>query len=267
MTSDTDSLRLGLENLLDDRDYLFRLLDTIDWDAQLDAVTAVLARNRAAAERVSSDIDQLGERAQTYSGPYHVRVVDEHVDAMYRSSYSDAAVSLSAIGMIVPMMESVFSQSFQSLGSMYVAKQIAPPDHKRWRRAGPHPECWNCQWYFGHDEVRNDIISGLPQLSEGVGLSAYLEPDTTDWIAAMLSYRNRMFHCGFEWSFPQRDQFERLIEARDWEKYFQSARSNDKPWIFYLRDEVIDDMPRRMESILGGFGRFAKDLPLELIST
>lgn len=96
---------------------------------------------------------------------------------MYRSSYSDAAVSLSAIGMIVPMMESVLSQSFHSLGSMYVARQVAPPNHKRWRRAGPHPECWNCQWYFGHGEVRNDIISGLPQLSAAVGLSAYLEPD------------------------------------------------------------------------------------------
>ena len=227
----------------------------------------MLARNRSAAEQVSANIAQLGERARTYSGPYHDHLVDEHVDAMFSSSYSDAAVSLSAIGMVVPMMESIFSQSLQSLGSMYVAKQIAPPDHKRWRSAGPHPERWNCQWYFDAGKPRNDIISGLPQLSEAVGLSAYLEPDTMNWIAAMLSYRNRMFHGGFEWSLPQRDQFERLIAARDWDKYFQSARTNDKPWIFYLRDEVIDDMPRRMESILGAFGRFAKDLPFELVST
>jgi hypothetical protein len=185
---------------------------------------------------------------------------------MFRSTYSDAAVSLSAIGMIVPMAESVFSQSFHSLGSMYVAKELEPPDHPRWQRAGPHPERWNCQWYFSRDEPRNDIISGLAQLSEATGLSAYLQPDMMDWIAAMLSYRNRMFHGGFEWSLAQRDHFESLIAARKWDKYFQSARTNDKPWIFYLRDEVIDDMPKRMESILDGFGRFAKDLPFELVS-
>lgn len=267
MSSETTGPRLSFDDLLDDRDYLFRLLDTIDWDAQLDAIRSVLARNRSAAERVATNITELGEQARAYSGPYHHRLVDEHVDAMFSSSYSDAAVSLSAIGMVVPMMESVFAQSFQSLGSMYVAKQIAPPDHKRWRRAGQHHERWNCQWYFDRDEPRNDIISGLPQLSEAVGLSTYLEPDTMDWIAAMLSYRNRMFHGGFEWSLPQRDQFERLIAARNWDKYFQWALTNDKPWIFYLRDEVIDAMPRRMESILGGFGRFAKDLPFELVST
>lgn len=267
MTPDLNDLRRGLENLLDDRDYLFRLLDSIDWEAQLEAVRSVLARNRSAAERVSANIAELGERARTYSGPYHDHVVDEHVDAMWRSSYSDAAVSLSAIGMIVPMAESVFSQSLQSLGSMYAAKQMQPPPHRRWTRAGEHAERWNCQWYFGRDEPRNDIISGLPQLSEASGLAPHLEPDMMDWLVAMLSYRNRMFHGGFEWSLEQRDQFERLIAERKWEKYFQSARTNDKPWIFYLRDEVIDDMPRRMESILDSFGRFAKALPCELIST
>lgn len=260
-------LRLGFDNLLDDRDYLSRLLDSIDWDPQLVAIRSVLERNRSAAERVSANIAELGERAATYSGPHHDHLVDEHVDAMWRSSYSEAAVSLSAIGMIVPMAESVFSQTFQSLGSMYVAKRMEPPDHRRWQRAGQHAERWNCQWYFGRDEARNDIISGLPQLSEASGLSPYLEPDTMDWIAAILSYRNRMFHGGFEWSLAQRDQFERLIAARSWDKYFQSARTNDNPWIFYLRDEVIDDMPRRMESLLDSFGRFAKDLPFELIST
>lgn len=267
MNPEVAELRVGLDNLLDDRDYLFRLLDSIDWDAQLDAIRSVLARNRSAAERVAANIDELGQRAETYSGPHHHHVVDEHVDAMWRSSYSDAAVSLSAIGMIVPIAESVFSQSFQALGSMYAAKQMQPPDHRRWKRADQHPERWNCQWYFGRDKARNDIISGLPQISEASGLSTYLEPDMMEWLAAMVSYRNRMFHGGFEWSLAQRDQFEALIAARNWDKYFQSARTNDKPWIFYLRDEVIDDMPRRMEAILDSFGRFAKDLPFELIST
>lgn len=266
MMRDLSDLRLSFENLLDDRDYLFRLLDSINWDAQLEAVTAVLERNRAAAEHVSLSIAQLGERAHTYAGPYHDHIVGEHVDAIYRSSYSDAAVSLSAIGMIVPMMESVFSQSFQSLGALHDAKAMQPPEHRRWKRAGAHEKRWNCQWYFGQAGARNDIICGIPQLSEATGLSPYLHDDVMDWIVAMLTYRNRMFHGGFEWSLEQRDQFERLIDARKWDKYFQSARTNDRPWIFYLRDDVIEEMPKRMESILDSFGVFAKHLPRDLVS-
>jgi hypothetical protein len=93
MSPDAMESRLSFDDLLDDRDYLFRLLDTIDWDAQLEAIRSVLARNRSAAEQVSANIAQLGERARTYSGPYHDHLVNEHIDAMFSSSYSDAAVS------------------------------------------------------------------------------------------------------------------------------------------------------------------------------
>lgn len=265
MTRPFDEMQQSFENLLDDRDHLFALLDTIDWDAQLDAIRDVLRRNRAAADAVSSNIQMLKEEARSYSGPYPDRVVDDHVDAMYRSSYSDAAVSLSAIGMIVPMLESVFSQSFQSLGLMYDAKGMSPPHHRRWQRAGKDPQRWNCQWYFGSASSRLDIISGIAQLSEAIGLSTWLEPGTMDWIAAMLAYRNRLFHGGFEWSLEHREQFEALVAARAWDQFFQSARTNGKPWIFYLRDEIIDDMPRRMEGVLDSLGRFAKNLPLDLV--
>jgi hypothetical protein len=105
MSPESTSPRPSFDDLLDDRDYLFRLLDTIDWDAQLDAIRSVLARNRSAAERVATNITELGEQARTYSGPYHHRLVDQHVDAMFSSSYSDAAVSLSAIGPQIALRE------------------------------------------------------------------------------------------------------------------------------------------------------------------
>ncbi|MER9880993.1 hypothetical protein [Mesorhizobium sp. M0118] len=265
MSQHDDGLRQAFDNLLDDRDHLFTLLDTIDWDAQLDAIQDVLGRNRAAADAVASNIKALEEGVRTYRGRYQDHAVDGHVDAMYRSSYSDAAVSLSAVGMVVPMLESVLSQSFKSLGAMYSAKRMSPPHHQRWQRAGEHVHRWNCQWYFGSSGPRTDIISGIKQLSEATGLANWLEPGTTDWIAAMLSYRNRVFHGGFEWSIDQREQFETLIAERNWDRFFQSARTNDNPWIFYIRDEIIDDMPRRMASILDSLGRFAKNLPFELV--
>ncbi|RWO22122.1 hypothetical protein [Mesorhizobium sp.] len=264
--TDPEHRRLGLENMLEDRDYLYRLVSTIDWDAQLEAIRAVLREHRRSADGVSANIKELEEEARTYQGPYHDHVINEHVDAKWRSTYSDAAISLSAVGMIVPMLETIFAQAFHSLGAKYAAKGIAPPDHKRWRRAKDHPERWNVQWYFGKNDGRVDIVSGLPQLCDAIELSAHLRPDDIDWIVALFSYRNRMFHGGFEWSIPQRQMFVALIAERGWDRYFFWSTSNDEPWICYLRDEVIDVLPDRVFAILGGLGRFTKALPDELMT-
>jgi len=192
---------------------------------------------------------------------------NEHVDAMFQSSYSEAANSMAAIGMIVPMLESVYSQSFHSLGEMYVTKGMEPQPHQRWVRARADPQRWNCQVYFAEDgEVRQDIISGIRQISAATGLVRYLPADTANWIDAMLTYRNKMFHGGFEWSLAQRDQFEKQVAQRHWENLFQSATTDGKPWMFYIRDEVITEMPPRMEGILDAMGKFAKNLPFELVS-
>lgn len=266
MLTDPERLKLGLEDLLDDRDYLYRLVATIDWDAQLDAIRAVLREHRRSADHVSTSIKALEEEARTYRGPHHEHVVDEHVDAIWRATYSDAAISLSAVGMIVPTIETIFAQAFHALGEKYVAKNMAPPDHKRWRRAKEHPDRWNVQRYFGKDENRVDIVSGLPQLCEATGVSIHLGPDDLDWIVALLSYRNRMFHGGLEWSSQQRQMFVALIEARGWDQYFVWSTTNDRPWICYLRDEVIDALPDRVFAILGSLGRFTRALPHELLS-
>lgn len=80
--------------------------------------------DRSAAERVSTHIADLEERAATYSGPDHHYVVDEHIDAMLRPSHSDAAESLSAIRMIVPWPKASSSNRFS------LRVRCAPPS--RW---------------------------------------------------------------------------------------------------------------------------------------
>lgn len=266
--SPNEDIRLGFDQFMEDRDYLFRLVNTIDWDSQLEAIKGVLRRDQKASQAVSENIDELKLEAETYRGPHHEHVVDEHVDAMFRSSYSEAANSLAAIGMIVPMLESLYSQSFHSLGQMYAAKGMVPPPHRRWDRAGAHPERWNCQVYFGEDgKAHQDIIRGIRQITVASGLAGHLPEGAANWIDAMLTYRNKMFHGGFEWSLAQRDQFNQQIAERQWGDLFQSATSDHKPWIFYIRDEVIAEMPKQIEGILDGMGRFAKALPFELVST
>jgi hypothetical protein len=265
MITDEERLKLGLENLLDDRDHLYRLVHTIDWDAQLDAISAVLKEHQRSADHVSTNIKVLEEEARTYRGPYHDHVVDEHIDAIWRATYHHAAISLSAAGMIVPTIETILAQALQEVGKRYVARGIAPPDHKRWNRALDHPDRWNVQWYFGKKEGRVDIVSGLPQLCDASGISAHLGRDDLDWIVALFSYRNRMFHGGFEWPILQRQGFFALIAERGWDQYFTWSTRNDEPWIYYLRDEVIDALPGRVLAILGSLGRFAKALPHEVM--
>lgn len=268
MSPSVSELAHGLDNLLDDRDYLYRLVETIDWDAQLDAIRGVLRLHRQSAEKVTDNILALRAQAESYEGPYHHHVVDQHTDAVWFSSYSEAAISLSALGMVVPMIESVFSQSLSALGALYAESTISPPAHRRWDRAGADDGRWNCQIYYDKKrEPHTDIIRGLPQLSEAAGLSACLSPEDVDWIVALLSYRNRMFHGGFEWSIEQRDKFLALVEGQGWQKYFQWSESDHRPWIFYLRDEVIDAMPDRVRAILDSLGRFARDLPHGLFAT
>lgn len=261
-----ERLKLGLENLLDDRDYLYRLVSTIDWDAQLDAVGAVLRQHRLSSESVSARIRALEDEASTHKGPYQHRIVDEQVDEMWRSSYGEAAISLSAIGMIVPMIETIFAQMFEALGEKYATRGMAPPDHKRWRLAGEHPDRWNVQCHFGAKKVRTDVTSGLKQLCDAAGVLPFLGPNDPDWMVALFHYRNQMFHGGFEWSIPQRQAFSKLIVVRKWDRYFTWSKSRDEPWICYLRDEVIDELPQRVFSILGSLGRFTKSLPYKLIS-
>lgn len=94
--------QFSLDHFMEDRDYLFRLVNTIDWDLQLEAIKGVLRRNHAASQAVSAQIDELRREAETYRGRYQDRLVDEHIDAIFRSSYSEAANSMAAIGMIVP---------------------------------------------------------------------------------------------------------------------------------------------------------------------
>ena len=257
----------NLENLMQGRDYLYRLLHTIDWDMQLIAIRGMLRRNREAMASVDQEIAESRAATDAYNGPHHDHYIDEHVYMLQQSVYTEAAVSMAAIGMVAPMVESVFAEAFRELGKMYVVKNRSPGDHKRWTRADEHKDRWNVQVYFDSKrEAKSNIILGLPQIAEAVGLNAHIDSETWKWLDAMLQYRNYMFHGGLEWSEENREKFQTLIETQGWEKYFDKSTTNDAPWIFYIRADAIDDIPNKLEAVLDGLAAFAKSLPFDLIS-
>lgn len=254
-------------NLLHGRDFLFFLLDNLDWDSQLSAVRLMIARNKEAREAYDKAIKRDKEEVQAYRGPYRHHYDDQHTDMLHETIFRDAAESMAAIGMIAPMVESTLGQSLAALGNMYETKKIAPPVHKRWTRAGTHKERWNCQFHFNNKkEAKNNILEGFPQLAAASGLEPFLPPGFHSWFKAMFSYRNSMFHGGFEWSLERRSAFRESIEKNGWEQFFTCSETGGQPWAYYLTNDTLNEMPSVVETLLDGLAAFAKSLPYELIS-
>ncbi|TCB60179.1 hypothetical protein E0J20_09300 [Rhizobium leguminosarum bv. viciae] len=255
------------DNFLDDRDYLYTLVHTIDWQAQLSAVRLMISRNRQAGEAFSKAIANDAAEVRAYEGPHQDHWIGQHVDMIHESVYRDAAESMAAIGMIAPLVESTLGQSLAALGDMYDRKNINPGDHKRWKRAEGHESRWNCQFYFNSDkEAKNHIIFGLTQLAEACGLNKFLSQEFMTWFEAMFTYRNSMFHGGFEWTVDRRELFEKAVEKNGWDRFFSCSTKNGRPWIYYIKDEAIDALPTMVENMLDSLGRFTKSLPVELTS-
>lgn len=254
------SSMLGLH--MDDRDYLFRLVTEIDWESQVRAVRTVLGRNARASAAAQEHIDEV---KRTGRGQLDE---DDLLDALHQATYDDGANSMAAIGMVAPMVESLFSQAFASLGLLYSEKDIAPPEDERWTLAGGDEQRWNCQYYFKNagEPPKQDIISGIVQLSRATGLKNHISKADFVWIRAMLTYRNFMFHNGLEWTPRRRAEFTKVIEAQKWEHFFSSATSGGYPWVFYIEKRVMAEIPDVIERILDGMGNFAKSLPFELVA-
>ncbi|SUB02248.1 Uncharacterised protein [Pannonibacter phragmitetus] len=269
--SDFEGFEVDWDEHLCDRDYIYSLIDNVEWESQLRAISLLLQRNRAARKEASEEIKQNESELRSYNGPHHDHYVDQHVFLLHETVYQDAAESMAAIGMIAPMVESILCQSLAALGRMHREKNKELPAQKRWMRANKI-ECkwedlWNCQKYFNREnEIVSNFIDGFPQLADACGLEKYLPADFMVWFRAMFTYRNFMFHGGFEWSIGNRRKFTREIKEKGWQSFFTCATSDDEPWIYYLKTETIEEMPIWVEKMLDSLGAFAKDLPSELTS-
>ncbi|MFC5343575.1 hypothetical protein ACETK8_10085 [Brevundimonas staleyi] len=249
---------------LTDRDYASYALPDIDLEAQLLAVRSLLSRNRTADEALIEEISRLGKQAQAATGPNSWHLVDHHVDLLHGSVYHDAANSMSAVGMLAPMIESVFVGLFRSIG-----RQGWPLNsHKRSKRAGEgHEAFWNPQIYFPKppETHRTDLTLGIPQLVEATGMEAAMAPDYKAVLKALFVYRNRMFHNGFEWPKATRAEFASLIETEGWpDDWFSRATSGGEPWVFYMSELLIERCFEVLDKALDGAGRHIRELSREL---
>ena len=168
--------------------------------AQLVAIRGLLYRQERADQELSNKIKEADEDARQTRGRANDHAVDVYVDLAEMSCYQDAAHSMAAVGMIAPFIESAFREAFRSIGN-------GLPDE--------------------------NLVRNIVKRVEEVGMKEYLPADLEPTLSALFTYRNKMFHGGFEWSSKELKRFEKQLDKKRWPPdWFSRATINDEPWMF-----------------------------------
>ncbi len=206
-----DGAPRGSEELTLD-DWAPALVKNISYDAQLIAIRNLLYRLRGHDRELDDEIKQL----QEYKGPHKDHAVDEWVDLVHGSVYQGAAHSMAAVGMLAPFIESVFCGGFETIRENSLKMIVRTMrTRKHVGRAQQNPN--GTATLFTSEASRGKaLVEGIFQLAEAVGLHSYLPPDLKPMMEALFSYRNKMFHSGFEWPPEEGAAFKKHIVAKNW---------------------------------------------------
>ena len=243
---------------LSDADGACLVLSDLDYDLQLRAIRGLLTRQDKADEELVAKIDAVKKLAAQGSGILNQHADEAWVGYMYDSVYQDAAHSMAAIGMIAPFIESVFYQAFQNIGHE-MTKDISPPNnHARWQR--PAQDQWDCHFVWVNGRRKDDLVRGIIQLIDAIGMTSYMPDDLKPTLSALFEYRNKMFHCGFEWPLEERRRFDKRLNESGWPPdWFSKATSDGEPWIFYMSSVFIEHCLVRADQIITGIGGFCNN--------
>jgi hypothetical protein len=221
---------------ISDRDMAEGFLFRVNYEAQLSAISDLLRRNNAEDQRLAAAVNLNAEDAQSQ------QAVDEWGELFYTSVYQDAAHSMAAVGMIAPLMESLFVQGLNEIGKAYFRDSL--PNAKR---AIPDPkDFWNCQKYYDRREpiignrTKDNVVLGIGQLAGAIDLTPHLPADLMPTLEALFDYRNTMFHNGFEWPEDHCLKFKSRIAEKDWQSRFSCSSRGGEPWIFYMTQQFED---------------------------
>jgi hypothetical protein len=241
---------------LEPQELLIALGVDFDIDAQLTAIHGLLQRNRQAEAELVEEIKSADERTRRLEGVLNDWAVDDWVDRVHHYTYQGAAHSMAAAGMLAPLVETVLHQCFLGIGSRLYPITNPKTPHDRWSSA--HALQWDCHQFFSAGRARKDVAKGIVQLMNALGLTNTLPADFGQTISALFTYRNAMFHNGFEWPIEEREKFAK--QAAQWPSdWFSLATSGGKPWIFYMSDTFIDQVLNSIDQALKVLGQFVAD--------
>jgi hypothetical protein len=240
------------------RDFLFSLDWALDTESQLTAIRGLLARMQQTDKELTEEIRKIEEHARRAGGIENEHAVDEWIDRLHHSVYQDAAHSMAAVGMLAPFIESLFCQGFQAIRRHYYPASPPNSSHERWKAAGDAP--WDCHLVVNGTRSRVNLVKGIMQLADATDLSKRLPSDLEKALTALFTYRNKMFHNGFEWPLAERLRFDRAMEEAGWpENWFTKSTSGNEPWIFYMSKDFIAHCLATIDKVLDAFGEFVRE--------
>jgi hypothetical protein len=257
-TSDNDCAKhTSWDAGLADRDYASLLLPDLDYDAQLRAIGDLLKQHDDIRQVTGEAITKVEDFARTHRGIRNEQAIEEWLDRMHNSVYQDAAHSMAAVGMLAPLVESLFYQAFMSTREYLAGTPPHPENHARWQKASR--DAWDCHYVWTGRSRSKGIVEGIIQMAEAVGLIGRLPSDLPLKLKALFLYRHKMFHCGFEWPPEERREFAEHVR-KDWPAdWFGVSMSNGQPWIFYMTDSFVKDWLVTLDKVLSALGAFARD--------
>lgn len=249
---------------LSDREVADALMQPLDYNSQLEAIKDLLKCHKEAEQLLSAKIDRETEQLSNIENnstidSFHIStdISAFRNDLCLTSFYQSAAHSMAAVGMLAPLIESIFYQVFRRIGSYYGDRSEPPnPEHLRWKKDDP----WNCHSVWDSQGFKkDDVVRGIIQLSDVVGLMPCLPKNLKPKLEALFAYRNKMFHCGFEWPKEDRRKFADRIQNDQWPyDWFSNIPIGEDPWIFYMTDKFILDWLSEIEQILEAIGTFVR---------
>ncbi|HEV8076521.1 MAG TPA: hypothetical protein VGP66_11760 [Candidatus Acidoferrum sp.] len=256
----TDNPRGG-ENV-EPRELASALLHDLDYDAQIMAIRILLFQHREADEKHTDEIKRLDEYCKS-PGHHSERAVDEWVDLLHSSVYQEAAHSMAAVGMLAPLVESMFFGAFYKVREHFFPADSLHSNHPRWNVSAK--EQWDCHFFYDKQGKRQkDLANGIMDLADAVGLTPHLPSDLKPTLQALFTYRNRMFHFGLEWPVDERQRFaghiSQSISNEGWSSdWIEKSTSDGIPWIFYLTDKFVDHCLNSIDHVVEGMGIYVEE--------
>ena len=240
------------------------VLPNLDYTQQLSAIRTMLNIHRKVEAEYTAEIkkaERLARAPVTHSRDPDGAELEDYfreqnwIDHLHRSVYLDATHSMAAVGLIAPFVESVFFQSFRGI-QREMSKRSVCLNHERWQQSAD--DQWNCHNVWKNGRRRTDLVNGIVQLVDAVGMKTFMPEDFQPILSALFQYRNKMFHYGLEWPLDERERFDDQLSKwpNDW---FLKATSDGAPWVFYMSPNFVTHCLDRMEQIISGIERFCKE--------
>lgn len=247
------------ENSLEEIDsWVYVVLPNLDYEAHLVAIKHMLYIHENDEKSIAEDIEETDNFIKNIQGAredYIQFLIDEQVGKFHYSVYQSAAHSMAAVGMLAPFIESIFYQAFHGIKKEVYRNNKHPNDHHRWQK--DTNETWDCHFVWKNNPPQKNLVGGILQLSDATGLKKFLPEDIANTLTVLFSYRNKMFHHGFEWPIEERHRFWERTTKENWPANWLSAATSDgEPWVIYLTNEFITHCINSIEQIITGISRF-----------